>query len=107
MITFGFGKLIGRMNHRGEPVEVPAYSLHVQCHWRLLGHPLPGFIVGSGDIRHPADPSLTPSEIEGFQWDQPGASLCDRRIAQLMEDHAVCPLVVESVEAEEDGSSQN
>jgi hypothetical protein len=102
LIIFGFGKFT--REHHGEPVELPEYSLLVQCHWRLLGYPLPGFIVGSGDIRHPHDPSLAPSDIEGFDWKQPGTSLCDRQMKQLMDDHASRPLVVESLEADDRGT---
>jgi hypothetical protein len=101
MMMFGFGKTVHDIDLRGNPCEVPEYSLHVQCHWRILAnHPSPRILVGSSDLYYPSDPSLDRRD-EKFQWDLIGANLCDRRMNGFMEEHATCPLIVESIEADE------
>ena len=104
MMMFGFGKTVTEINRHGNPVEVPEYSLHVQCHWRLVGHqPTPRIVVGSRDVYSPADPSID-AEDENFHWDEPWANLCDWRVKSFMEECKSRPLVVESIEADEIGS---
>ena len=104
MMMFGFGRLATRLNRHGKPVEVPEYALHVQCHWRIAEqHPRPRIVVGSRDVYSPADPTIDP-EDENFHWDEPGANLCDRHMTSFIEQHVSCPLVVESIEADDIGS---
>ena len=104
MMAFGFGKTVTEINRDGRPVDVPEYSLHVQCHWRLVGaRPKPRIIAGRSDVFYPADPSVKPWD-ESFHWDVSGANVCDRRMKLFMEENVSPPLIVESIEADEIGS---
>jgi hypothetical protein len=104
MTTFGFGKPVTRLDRHEKPVDVPQYCLHVQCHWRIVEqHPKPRIVAGSRDLHYPADPTIDP-EDETFHYDEPGVNLCDYRMRSFMDTHKHCPLIVESIEADEIGS---
>ena len=72
--------------------DVGAYALHVACPWRLAASDR--LLVGSGDLLTPSDPDAEP---ETFDWDEPGASWLDVRLAELTEAHGAAPPVVEAV----------
>ena len=54
------------------------YSLHIACAWRIAGPTT--ILAASGDLFTPADPD---AELESFDWDVPGASWWDVRIAEV------------------------
>ena len=104
MMMFGFGKLVTQLNRHGIPVDIPEFSLHVQCHWRIITHdPKPTIVVGSRDLYYPADPTVDP-EDENFHYDEPWANICDWHVKSVMDEHKSCALVVESIEADDVGS---
>lgn len=76
----------------GDAPDVGAYALHVACPWRLASSDR--LLVGSGDLLTPSDPDAEP---ETFDWDEPGASWLDVRLAELAEAHGAAPPVVEAV----------
>jgi hypothetical protein len=43
------------------------------------------------------------TEPEDWEWDEEGANRCDERTRQLMAKHVECPLIVESVIADDVG----
>lgn len=91
-----------RIERRVEPDtarDVGEYSLHVSCAWRLVGPE--GIHVASGDMFTPADREGDP---EDFDWDTPGASWCDVRLAQFIDATADSPRAVSGVSADELGS---
>ena len=59
-----------------EPVG--AYSLHVACAWRIAAPT--SILLGSSDLFTPADPDAA---LESFDWDVPGASWWDVRMAEV------------------------
>lgn len=69
--------------------EVGTHALLVACPWRWVAPDR--VIVGSGDLMTPADPE---AELEDFDWDEPGASWLDVRLAELSERLADAPLSV-------------
>jgi hypothetical protein len=103
MAMFCFGKEVTAVDCRGREMQKSEHSLHVQCHWRIVGqYPTPRIIVGSRDVYDPAAPSVACDD--DFEWDRPEANLCDRRTQSFLEEHQSSPLMVESVEADEVGS---
>jgi hypothetical protein len=78
--------------------EVGAYSLHLSCPWRLAtGERI---LTGSGDLWTPADAE---AELESFDWETPGASWLDLRLAELWERFSAAPPSVTRVLADELG----
>lgn len=65
------------------------YALEVACAWRLAGPT--SILVASGDLFTPADAE---AELETFDWDPPGASWWDARIAELQRQGAFSGLMV-------------
>jgi hypothetical protein len=103
MLTLGFGDIVTTTDFRGEPMEVPEHSLHVQCHWRLVRYaPTPQILVGSRDMYYPADLS-TDLEDDSFQWDKPNANWCDRQFDLFATEYNSTPIVVEAVDADDYG----
>jgi hypothetical protein len=78
--------------------EVGTYTLHVACPWRLAT--VDRVVVGSGDLLTPADPD---EELETFDWDMPGASWLDVRLAEITVAHESDPPVVLAVAADDLG----
>ena len=70
-------------------------ALHVACPWRLRD--AERVLVGSGDLLTPADPEEEPAT---FDWEAPGASWLDVRLAELQAADAARPPAVEAVEAD-------
>jgi hypothetical protein len=58
----------------------PAWTLRVSCAWRLTS--ADGILTGAGDLFTPADPD---AELDDFDWDAPGASWLDVRLAAFHE----------------------
>ncbi len=53
-----------------------AHTLHIFCAWRIAqGSEI---IAGGGDLYTPADPE---ADIETFDWDEPGSTWWDQRLA--------------------------
>jgi hypothetical protein len=75
--------------------KVGTYTLLVACPWRLTTDDR--IVVGSGDLLTPADPD---EEIETFDWDVPGASWLDVRLAEITVAHESDPPVVLAVSAD-------
>ncbi len=96
MQTFQFGAQNPTTNHRGEPVHIGDYGLHLQCPWRIVGPR--GIGVGSADIFAPAgDPDEAPPD---FQWDKKGANRRDERMNVLFAGRREKPFFVEAVAAD-------
>ena len=71
--------------------DAPAYTLDVFCAWRLARDGR--IVVGSGDLFTPADPD---EELESFDYDAPGTSWWDVRVAAYLGE-AAAPTVVQHV----------
>jgi hypothetical protein len=67
-----------RLASSGE--QVGTYSLHIACAWRIAGPTM--ILAASGDLFTPSDPD---AELESFDWDVPGASWWDVRIADVAQ----------------------
>lgn len=77
--TFAFGERRTVPDFRGKLREVGEHALHVQCAWHIAGPH--GIVVASRDRYYPrGNPGDVP---EGFEWDRPGANLCDERIEEF------------------------
>jgi hypothetical protein len=77
------------------PAEDGTLALLVACPWRWAA--ADRILVGSGDLLTPADPD---AELEDFDWDEPGASWLDVRLAELAERLATDPPVVRAAIAD-------
>jgi len=92
--TLQFGAPVPFTRRDGTRVEVGRYALHIQCAWRITD--ASGVVVGSRDRMTPrGNPDDVP---EGFTWNEPGSTLCDEKIEQLLHAHAAAPLIVEARE---------
>jgi len=79
---FHFGQRRTVKGLRGEPKEVGAHALHVQCAWRIRqGDEV---VVGSSDLYVPSEESDTQSD--NFDWQVLGSSRRDKRIAELFQN---------------------
>jgi len=58
--------------------DVGTYSLHIACAWRIAGPT--SILAGSSDLFTPTDPD---ADLESFDWDLPGASWWDVRMAEV------------------------
>jgi hypothetical protein len=69
---------------QGNPREVGAYALHVQCAWRFVqGETV---VAGNRDLYYPRGYKDQKEEIpKGFNWDVQGANRCDEVLATLFE----------------------
>lgn len=83
---------------RGGAPEEGELTLRVACPWRLAD--AERVLVGSGDLFTPADPDEDPAT---FDWEAPGASWLDVRLAELAARRAGDPFVVESAAADRFG----
>jgi hypothetical protein len=86
MQMFRFGGCYSRVSkfgpQRGKSVEVPEYSLHVQCPWRITQ--AGRIIVGQDDRMFPALPSIHQSTRDGARpsgYD----TLLEQRVSELRE----------------------
>jgi hypothetical protein len=79
--------------------EVGEYALHVSCPWRLVGPE--GIYVAAGDLFTPADPS---ADVEGFDWQTPGATWLDARLRTFIESTSAAQRAVSAVSADDIGS---
>jgi hypothetical protein len=93
MQVFQFGRVMTVHDRRGAEREVGEYALHVQCAWRILGPK--GIFVGSRDVYTPA--SSYKGNLDQHEWDRPGANRRDELVAELLQEHAISPLVVERI----------
>jgi len=66
----------GRTGRPVGPEGDGAWTLRVSCAWRLTSGD--GILTGAGDLFTPADPD---AELEDFDWEAPGASWLDVRLA--------------------------
>ena len=66
----------------------PDYTLDVFCAWRLARDGR--ILVGSGDLFTPADPA---EELETFDYDAPGGSWWDARVAAYFAESPAPPVV--------------
>jgi hypothetical protein len=98
---FHFGAMRTIPDHKGNSREVGEYALHVICAWRIVGPP--GIIVASGDQFYPAGDNPH-TDVEDFDWDQPGANRCDQRMAAFFQNLDGHFPVVEEVWADRVGS---
>jgi hypothetical protein len=57
--------------------------------------------VAAGDLFTPADPS---ADVEGFDWETPGATWLDVRLRAFLESTPVASRAVSSVSADDIGS---
>ena len=71
------------------PRAVGTWALHVSCPWRWYASDR--VLVGSGDLMTPADADV---ELEDYDWDEPGASWLDVRLAELGAHLAESPASV-------------
>jgi hypothetical protein len=97
MQMFGFGKWVDAIE--GEARKVGEYALHLQCVWRVVSSNR--IIVAQRDMYYPlGDPETEP---EHWMWDRQGANRCDERTKRLITQYTNCPLIVESIVADEIG----
>ena len=96
---FQFGRPQTVTNSRGETKTVGEYALHIQCAWRIRNSA--GIIVASHDRYEPAE---AVEDLESFDWDQPGANLCDRKMRQFLAEAKGDSQIVTQVEADDVGS---
>jgi hypothetical protein len=75
VLHFGVAET-GRPGGPGGPAGDSARTLRVSCAWRLTSGD--GVLTGAGDLFTPADPD---AGLEDFDWDAPGASWLDVRLA--------------------------
>jgi hypothetical protein len=98
---FAFGQHRTVKGFRGDAKEVGEYALHVQCAWRIRrGDQV---VVGSRDLYVPADENNNNNKPEEFDWDLPGASRRDKRIAELFQNETR-QFLVKQVQVGEAGS---
>ena len=98
---FAFGQRRTVKGFRGDAKEVGEYALHVQCAWRIRrGDQV---VVGSRDLYVPADENNNNNKPEEFDWDLPGASRRDKRIAELFQNETR-QFLVKQVQVGEAGS---
>ena len=96
---FAFGQSGTVKGFRGDAKEVGEYALHVQCAWPIRrGDQV---VVGSRDLYVPADES--DNKPEDFDWDVPGATRRDHRIAELFQNETR-QFLVKQVQVGEAGS---
>jgi hypothetical protein len=95
---FQFGKPKTITDFKGENKTVGEYALHVQCAWRI--HDATGIIVASRDRYEPADEV---EDSENFEWDRPGANLCDWKMMQFLARTTGVGQIVTQVEADDLG----
>jgi hypothetical protein len=97
MAMLGFGEMHTVNSPRHGLSEVPDYSIHLQCHWRILGSH--GIVVGSSDIFRPPDgyPDVD------FEYDLSGANRYDKLMGEFMALHRDHPLIVEPIVADRVG----
>jgi hypothetical protein len=95
---FQFGSQRTVTDFRGETKTVGEYALHVQCAWHLRDSAR--IIVASRDRYEPAEAVDDP---ENFQWDRPGANLCDRKMSQFLAETKGVSQIVTQVKADEVG----
>jgi hypothetical protein len=95
---FQFGRPKTVTDFKGKTKTVGEYALHVQCDWRILD--ATGVIVALPDRYKPADEIGDP---ENFEWDRPGANLCDRKMSQFLARTAGISQIVTQVEADDVG----
>ena len=94
--TFQFGPRQQVTDRHSKVRDVGTYALHVSCAWRVTS-PM-SIIVASRDRYYPSEKSGFGIDDANFMWDQPGANLCDERIAKLFDDHvAEASLVVDAI----------
>jgi hypothetical protein len=80
MEMFAFGERRTVADRRG-PKQVGEYALHIQCAWHIARGGR--VIVGSNDLRRPADPRSDPDD---FDPDVPGSTRRDRLLLELFAD---------------------
>ncbi len=97
---FHFGARRPAVDRRGHPPRIAEYALHIHCAWRILEA---GAITAASRDRYvPAgDPEDDPP---GFEWDRPGANLCDERVAAFLSRQMEDPPVVLGIEPREAGA---
>jgi hypothetical protein len=96
---FHFGAQRTVPRHNGGTKEVGDYALHVQCAWRVRSSSQ--IIVASRDRYFPADDS---QDDEDFNWDVPGANLCDRKMTAWLDSFKGQSPIVQHVTADGVGS---
>jgi hypothetical protein len=96
---FSFGNPRTVTTSRGKTKTVGEYALHVQCAWRIRDSAR--IIVASRDRYEPAE---AVEDTENFDWDRPGANLCDRKMGQFLADAGEGSQTVTQVEADNVGS---
>ena len=65
MAVFDFGPTHRVVNHKGVEVDRHAFSLHLQCYWRVVD--ARRILFGIDDLWRPADPSIS---VDDFDWDE-------------------------------------
>lgn len=86
---------IERGRRRRQRKHVGDYGLHIQCAWRIAGPA--GIVVASRDLYTIAGPEPESSRDVDWDWETPGASRRDERLAAWLE---AGPYVVEAVRAD-------
>lgn len=84
LLSLQFGE-----SRRVADVEVGAYTLQIACAWRIAGPA--AILVASGDLFTPSDEN---ADLDSFDWDAPGASWWDFRMAEVAASLASKTVVV-------------
>ena len=79
MLALQFGERRSSPTRVDPGREVGGYALRVYCAWRLARGST--ILAGSGDLFTPADPD---EELDTFDYDAPGATWWDVRVAAYM-----------------------
>jgi hypothetical protein len=96
---FDFGNPRTVTNFSDKTVTIGEYALHVPCAWRIRDSAR--IIVASRDRYEPAEEI---EDTENFDWDKPGANLCDRKMRQFLADAEEGSQIVTHVESDNVGS---
>lgn len=94
---FHFGTPRVVANSCGATKTVGDYALHVQCAWRIRTDKK--IIVASRDRYEPANGDGD----EDFDWDKPGANVCDLKITKWLSEIPNKPLTVIRVTGDDVG----
>lgn len=100
MEAFQFGaerEVVDLFNHRG---TVGTYALHVQCTWRITDPT--GILVGWNDRYFPRGSDHFAGR-DAFDYDVPGSSRCDERIATFFAVRARNLPMVDSIQGDKQG----
>ena len=80
MLALQFGERRSSPTRADPGREVGGYTLRVYCAWRLTRGAT--ILAGSGDLYTPADPD---DDLETFDYDAPGATWWDVRLAAYLD----------------------